>query len=90
MEIKQVMSVIKTGETFFHSTAYKSNTVVTLPDMFRATGRFLVNSLPSDARWNALARSSGLSDTRMYSPSPLPQREPPSKQNFPSTTPNRL
>lgn len=58
--------------------------------MFLATGRFLVKSLPSDARWNALAKSSGLSDTRMYSPSPLPQREPPSKQNFPSTTPNRL
>ena len=53
--------------------------------------RFLFSNLALLARSKEIWRSSGLSTLKTCSPSPLPQRVPPSKQNRPpSTAPYRL
>lgn len=61
-----------------------------LPEALLEEGRFLEDSFPSAARRKVLVISLPWSDTKTYNPSPLPQRDPPSKQNLDSTTPYRL
>lgn len=63
---------------------------MSLPMEFLVDDRLLEEIFPSAANWKVRAISSPWSDTRTYSPSPRPQREPPSKQNRLSTTPYLL
>lgn len=69
----------------------QSSHQIRLPDIFLDTGLFLeACKLPVEAAWRAAIISSPWSANNMYNPSPLRQREPPSKQNLPSTTPYLL
>lgn len=61
-----------------------------LPEALLEAGLFLEDSFPSAARRKVLVISLPWSVTKTYNPSPLPQRDPPSKQNLDSTTPYRL
>lgn len=63
---------------------------LSMADIFLDTGLRLVDSFPWAASWKVWVISTPWSVTQTWRPSPLPQRDPPSKQNRPSTTPYRL
>lgn len=63
---------------------------LSMDDIFLDTGLRRVASFPWAASWKVWVISSPWSVTQTWRPSPLPQRDPPSKQNRPSTTPYRL
>ena len=60
---------------------------LSIADIFLDTGLLRVASFPWAANWNVWVISSDWSVTHTCRPSPLPHRDPPSKQNRPSTTP---
>jgi len=60
---------------------------LSMADIFLDTGLRRVASFPWAANWKVWVISSPWSVTQTWRPSPLPQRDPPSKQNRPSTTP---
>jgi hypothetical protein len=63
---------------------------LSIADIFLDTGLRREASLPWAASWKVWVISSPWSVTQTWRPSPLPQRDPPSKQKRPSTTPYRL